>query len=540
MEIELVKFSKTSTNGINKIGKLGLVLTIKNINDFKRIAKFVKRNFYSTVENIFTPSKNITYYFYHIIENLKKILIPRFLLDELVAFLTSVSITNVVYKHNIPDFIYPIPESIIPTLLDDDNYPITDTFNKPWENKLSIIEYILNRYKDPFQSGLILDLPTGAGKTVMISYLSSYYANQGYKVHIIVTNKGLIKQTLDEFTNKTYIRQLGGDKTKGVKKFDPNEDKQNCRILISTIHSLANYIKNNINIYDYFDDFYLTCIDEPQLITTVNRFKALKMVQTKLMLGLSASAEKSIFIKEYIGPLYKPAGFTSIKFDIKVIKLCYSGSEEFCQNKKRWFAELGEEKNCAMKTNLLIETDPYRNMMIYNLINELIHEREHPCVLILTKNLEHIDLLHDMISNIRNDTGNENDTVNEKELKPAKWTGSRTEKEVAYATDEANVILATFDSFGVGTNIPKITAMIYATSYRDEEKQIQFFGRALRPDSRYNHITREIYDIVDTNVFLSNHFGTRKKVYKAKKVPIFERFIDYSEIKLPNKGLSRT
>ena len=527
MEIELVKFNKTSTNGINKIGKLGLVLSIKNTNDFNLVVKYIKRNFYSTVENIFTPSKNVTYYFYHIIENLKKILIPRFLLNELIAFLSSAKLTfdykNIVYKHNIPDNIYDIQL-------------ITDTINKPWENKLSIIEYILDKYKDPFQSGLILDLPTGAGKTVMISYLTSYYANLGYKVHIIVTNKGLIKQTVDEFTNKKYIRQLGGDKIKGVKKFDPNEEKSDCRILISTIHSLANYIKNNINIYDYFDDFYLTCIDEPQLITTVNRFKALKMVQTKLMLGLSASAEKSIFIKEYIGPLYKPAGFTTIKFDIKVIKLCYSGSEEFCQNKKRWFAELGEEKNCAMKTNLLIETDPHRNVMICNLINELIQEKEHPCVLLLTKNLDHIHLLHDMILDQNENILSQPSDINKKELKPAKWTGSRTDKEVTYASDVANVILATFDSFGVGTNIPKITAMIYATSYRDEEKQIQFFGRALRPDPKYNHIIREIYDIVDTNVFLSNHFNTRKRVYKAKKVPISERFIDYSEIRLPLSG----
>lgn len=369
MEIELVKFSKTSINGLNKIGKLGLVLTIKNKSDFQILVKFVKHTFYSTVENTFTPSKNTTYYFYHIIENLSKILIPRFLLAQLIEFIgsgpkISFKKEDVIYKHNIPDVKYPtFASSSLPKGEEDDS-PITDIYNKPWPNKLSIINYILDKYSNPFQSGLILDLPTGAGKTVMISYLTSYYANQGYKVHIIVTNKGLIKQTLDEFTNKTYIRRLGGDAYKGVKKFDPAEDKQKYRILISTIHSIANYFKKNIDIYDYFDDFYLTCIDEPQEITTVNRFKSLKMVQSKLMLGLSASANNSIFIKEYIGPLYKPLGFETIKFDVQVTKLNYSGPEEYCQNQKRWFTELGEEKNCSMKTNLLIETDPYRNKMI--------------------------------------------------------------------------------------------------------------------------------------------------------------------------------
>lgn len=507
MEVELVKFSKSSINGLNKIGKLGIVLTIKDPNKFQNAVKFIKRNFYSTVENTFTPSKNVTYYFYHIIEKAQKILIPRFLLNQL---LEANILSSIKYKCNIPDFIYPLP---------DNETLITDTINKPWENKKSIIDYILNKYIDPFQSGLILDLPTGAGKTIMISYLTYHYVNLGYKVHIIVTGKGLIKQTIDEFTDKTYIRQLGGDKIKGVSKFDPKEDKNKCRILISTIHSLANYIKNNKDIYDYFDDFYLTCIDEPQLITTVNRFKALKMVQTKLMLGLSASADKSIFIKEYIGPIYKPEGFTTVKFVVNVIKLSYTGPEEFSQNKTRWFAELGEEKNCAMKTNLLIETDPYRNVMIRDLTIELLGT--HSCVLLLSKNLDHIELLYNLFTGL-----------NKKELKPIRWTGSRTDNEVTYATYEANIILATYDSFGIGTNIPKITAMIYTTSYRDEYKQIQFFGRALRPDPKYNHVVREIYDIVDINVFLSNHFSTRRKVYKLKKANLSERCVSYENINI--------
>jgi hypothetical protein len=504
MEIELVKFSKISTNGLNKIGKLGLVLTFKNNNEFQLVSKYVKRNFYSTVENVFTPSKNITHYFYYIVDKLLKILIPRFLLQSILNVFANLEIT---YKIDIPDVIYSIPEG-----------GITNIINEPWDNKKDIIQYIQTQFNDPFKSGLILDIPTGAGKTVMLSYLTKYYVDLGYKVHIIVTGIGLIKQTLDEFDNKKYIRILGGKSKKGIKKFDHKEDKSNFRILISTIQSLAVYIKNSIDIYDYFDDFYLTCIDEPQLITTVNRHKALKLVQTKLMLGLSASADNSIFIKEYIGPIYKPLGFTSVKFDIVVIKLNYSGPDEFCQNKKRWFAELGEEKNCAMQTNLLIETDPYRNSLICIKITELLNDG-HPCVLVLSKNLGHINTLYDMLSN-------------KKELQPIKWTGSRTDADVEYAINIANIILATYDSFGTGTNIPKITTMIYSTSYRDDKKQIQFFGRALRPDVRYNHIKRIIYDIVDINVFLANHFNTRKKVFKSKNVPIIIQNVDYKEIEL--------
>lgn len=523
MEIDLVKFNKTSSNGLNKIGKLGLVLTVKDITEFQLMTKFIKRNFYSTVENVFTPSKNITYYFYHIIEKLQKVLIPRFLLQSLLDnFITPRSLGKITYKVSIPHH---------QTLnADNDEIKNFDIINEPWENKKQIINHILNQFQDPFKSGLILDIPTGAGKTVILSYLTKHYVLLGHKVHIIVTSKNLIKQTLDEFTDKTMIRTLGGGGSKKVKKFDPTEDKSKYCVVISMIHSLAQYIKNEKDIYDYFDDFYLTCIDEPQLITTVNRFKALKMIQTKLMLGLSASANDSIFIKEYIGPIYKPPGFETVKFDIEVIKLNYSGPDEFCQNKKRWFAELGEEKNCAMQTNLLIETDPYRNQMIIDLAIDLLNSG-HPCVLVLSKNLNHIDTLYELI-NTQSSFHTQIEYGEKKELKPIKWTGSRTDGEVEYASTEANIILATYDSFGVGTNIPKITSMIYSTSYRDDKKQIQFFGRILRPDAKYNHIKRIIYDIVDVNVFLSSHFNTRKTVYKAKKVPISVRNIEYIEIGL--------
>lgn len=498
MEIELVKFNKTSTNGLNKIGKLGIVITVEDKKLFNEYVKLVKKHFYTKVENRFTPSKNTTYYFYYIIENLNKILLSRFLLD---TFLTALNNVKISYVCKIGDFKYD---------------PIKlDTINEPWDNKIEIINNIINKFENPFSSGLILDIPTGSGKTVILSNITKHYVELGYRVHIVVTVLGLIEQTINEFVDKTYIRQLSGKKYSGVKKYDPDEDKSAYRVLISSIHSLVNLMKSRC-IYDEFDDYYLTCIDEPQIITTKNRFGVLKMIQTKCMLGLSASADKSIFIKEYIGPIYKPPGFETVKLECEVVKLEYSGPDEFCQNIKRWFSELGEELNCAMQTNLLIETDPYRNQLIVNTGLTLLGE-EHPCVLILSKNLAHIDALYDLLHNFDH-------------ISVSKWTGSRTQEQIDYAVNNANIILATYDSFGVGTNIPKITAIIYATSYKDQYKQIQFLGRAMRPHKNYNHIKRKIYDIVDVKVFLKSHFNDRQKIYKSKNLPIVVRKIKYSDM----------
>lgn len=519
MEIELVKFSKTSTNGLSKIGKFGIVITVKDKALFNEYVDFVKGNFYNKVENVFTPSKNKTYYLYYIIQGLGKILIPRFLLDK---FLKIVKVgTKIEYKCTVSDTKYE---------------PIKfDTVNEPWENKKQIVQHIMQVYKDPFHAGLILDIPTGAGKTVILSHITKLYVEMGYRVHIIVTVMGLIKQTLEEFVDSKYIRQIGGKKCPGVAKYDKDEDKSNYRVLVSSIFSLVNLMKERC-IYDEFDDFMLTCIDEPQMITTDNKFGVLKMIQTKNMLGLSASADKSIIIREYIGDIYKPPGFENVKLECNVIKVKYYGSDEYCQNMKRWFAELGEELNCAMQTNLLIEKDPYRNKMLISFISELLGR--HGCVLLLSKNLDHIDTLFDMLLGLgaslncetNVDTNADTNakakaiakiTTNTGEnLSVVKWTGVRTDDQINFAINEANIILASFDSFGVGTNIPKITAMIYSTSYKNQYKQIQFLGRAMRPHKDYNHVVREIYDIVDMNVFLKNHFGDRTKVYKSKKLPI--------------------
>ena len=521
MNIELVKFSKTSANGLTKIGKLGIVITFKDKNIYNMCVDFVKGNFYSKVENMFTPSKNKTYYLYYIVSNLNKILIPRFLLDRFLKYVKQInppgeiSYTCNAFGNSVGNSVGGVGKY---------NVVEFDTINEPWENKKKIVQHIMKVYEDPFHAGLILDIPTGAGKTVILSHITKLYVEMGYRVHIIVTVMGLIKQTIEEFTDTKYIRQLGGKKCPGVAKYNKDEDKSNYRVLVSSIFSLVNLMKER-SIYDEFDDYMLTCIDEPQMITTTNKFEVLKMIQTRNMLGLSASADKSIIIREYIGDIYKPPGFENVKLECNVIKVKYYGSDEYCQNMRRWFAELGEELNCSMQTNLLIEKDPNRNKMIISFIRELLGR--HECVLLLSKNLDHIDTLFDMILNAGTSVKVDDKKTmghviadEDQDLLFVKWTGVRTEEQVDYAINKANIILATYDSFGVGTNIPKITAMIYSTSYKDQYKQIQFLGRAMRPHKDYNHILREIYDIVDMNVFLKNHFGDRTKVYKNKKIPI--------------------
>jgi hypothetical protein len=95
-----------------------------------------------------------------------------------------------------------------------------------------------------------------------------------------------------------------------------------------------------------------------------------------------------------------------------------------------------------------------------------------------------------------------------------------TTKEQDEATKrDANVIFINYSSGSDGLNIPRMTAMIFASSFRNNG--IQISGRAMRACYDVNMV-REFVDIVDCNTSIKNQLTDRSKVWKKRQFEIRE------------------
>ena len=77
------------------------------------------------------------------------------------------------------------------------------------------------------------------------------------------------------------------------------------------------------------------------------------------------------------------------------------------------------------------------------------------------------------------------------------------------------IIIAIYNIFQAGINIPNLAHIILGSSYKDKIRILQSIGRSLRLSC--NKGTSQIYDIVDCcNKFLPKHATERKKFYKRE------------------------
>ena len=238
---------------------------------------------------------------------------------------------------------------------------------------------------------------------------------------------------------------------------------------------------NAINVPKRPNNFYskigTVIIDEAHLILSEVFSKSLKSLQPRYLVGLSATPYRldgfNELLKIYFGEKYITRELFR-KHTVYQIKTSFSPKVELNKQGKVNWSDIINKQSYNSK----------RNEMIVNLI-KFFPKRN---FLVICKR---VDQAHFIVSRL----------LEEKE-KVTSLIGSQKEYE-----KESRILVGTVSKIGVGFDHQKLDTLLLASDIKDY--YIQALGRVFRSKK---HIPL-VFDIVDDNNILKNHWRTRRKIY---------------------------
>ena len=335
----------------------------------------------------------------------------------------------------------------------------------------------------------VIKAPTGAGKTIILAdVVNSFKDEIGV---VFFTKKQILFQTYES------LQKLGIDC--GIVCGEANDIKP---ITLCTIQSIDKILGTHVKhskflIFDEIHEFGKGKLSVSCLKSFPN---------APIRLGFSATPPSEdthrYAVESFLGPII---------YDIEATKLIEDG---FLAKPSIKILPATPPTNYTpdSQTDYISTYDDFiiNNDNRNNQIAEIVKNVKKGKVLILTKNLEHSHLLHELIPNSLQLEGKHSQAQREKTIKEFV---NDTETSVLIGT----VILQT------GVDIPEITHFINARGMKSEIATIQAIGRALRVTKSKTEAI--IFDFYDDTIYLSKHSKARIKHYKAKgfDVTIYEK-----------------
>lgn len=330
---------------------------------------------------------------------------------------------------------------------------------------------------DEFGGGLI-SLDTGLGKTVVALKLISLL---GLKTLIIVHAEFLLEQWV------ARIKQFLPDARIGVIRQEKCE-YQNVDIAVGMLQSI---IKRDDYQKDCFKEFGLTVIDECHHIGSKTFSSIFYKLQTKYMIGLSATPERKDGLTKviywFLGPQIIHIKRETNKPSIKIVQTGLAVVDKF--NK------LGKINNPTMITDLTCNQE--RNEIILGIIKEYLQFNRK--ILVLSDRRNHCEYLLNCLKN--------------NSISAGIYLGGMKTQDREISTN-CSVILGTYQASGEGFDVPDLDTLILATPKSDIEQAV---GRILRQKNANEPI---VIDIVDSFSIFKGQFYKRKKFYKANEYKI--------------------
>jgi superfamily II DNA or RNA helicase len=379
---------------------------------------------------------------------IKGVIIPRFLHDAVV---TALSADEVLYQFR------PVEKITY------------DFVTELYPEKKAIISAILD------EGCATLQLDTGKGKTVIIANIIH---RLGCKAIIFAGNKLLQQQLYDDIRQHLNLDEVG--RVGGGYNYTGFEGPS---VWVVVINSGLKIPKAD---YEYFD---LTVFDECHKFLSPKNFELMRTCSTRWVLALSATVTKKwdwTKIVHHCGAFID--GDAMVKTEIipgKVRVVRYHGPPEFTQKLVNVNGDM-----CLAYMSEQFSRDPYRNKMILKLIRELVKDH---CIMVIANT-------NDIITKLCADYGDpESGLLNAVTAKVEKTR----------ILLKSPVIFTNYASCSEGVNIPRITAMIFLTSFVNNGRQIS--GRALRGKSTK---PRLFVDIVDKH--LERQVHTRMEIWEER------------------------
>lgn len=322
--------------------------------------------------------------------------------------------------------------------------------------------------------GGLVSLDTGLGKTVVALKLISLMK---IKTCILVHAEFLLEQWSDR------IKQFLPGARIGIIRQERCQ-VENVDIVIGMIQTIIKreYPK------DYFITFGQLIIDESHHISSRTFSSVFFKIQTRYMLGLSATPERkdglSKVIYWFLGPqiitIKRETGIPSVRFVFTDVS-----------NYEEKFNKLGKINNPTMITDLTIKKE--RNELIIKVIHEYLKQERK--ILVLTDRRDHCECILKALP----------------EGMAGVYLGGMKTKERNNSVT-CSVIIGTYQASGEGFDVAELDTLILATPKSDVEQAI---GRILRQKNKNEPI---ILDIVDNFSIFKGQYYKRRKFYKSKGI----------------------
>ena len=348
---------------------------------------------------------------------------------------------------------------------------------RDYQNKIVDI-YIKHVSNGPHGNGGILQVPCGAGKTVMALKIVSVLNK---KTLILVHKEFLMNQwieRIEEFLPGARVGKIQADVC----------DIKDKDIVIGMIQTMY----NKTFPQDVYSQFGLTIIDEVHRIGSEEFSKTLLKTITPYMLGISATVERKDKLTKLLYMFIGEKIYSEERSQDDPV--CVRGVQYLVDDAEFNTVEYDFRGNPKFSTMIskLCDYGP-RNDFIIKVIRDLLEEMPESQIMVLAHNRSLLTYFHDSIQHHGIAT-------------VGYYVGGMKQKDLQ-ETESKQIVLATYAMAAEALDIKTLSTLVMATPKTDITQSV---GRILR----MKHEKPIVVDIVDTHELFQNQWKLRKRFYK--------------------------
>lgn len=375
--------------------------------------------------------------------------------------------------------------------------------NKPEEEEFSIPSVGDFKYREYQESAIhqclknkraIIDSPTGSGKTlIMAGCIAALQQGSDLTALVLFREKGILKQTY-EFFKKCGIRDLG---------FNSGEGYKPGRIMLSTVQSVERVVDTHLHKAELLmvDEAHQFCKGE----TTIAAVESFPNARYRLAFTATPPRETSkdinarMVLEGAFGPIHTTRTAEDLIKDGSLAKPII----QIVDNTP--VSAISEDLAYLDVYDQCIVNCDSRNDTIKKIVSKVYVSNPNAKILILVKNLQHIENLQTRIKNCYTIEGK--DDIEDRYNVINKFVGDKN----------AATIVGT-NVMQTGISIDEITHMINARGLSGEVPTLQGLGRGIRKAKGKDEMY--FYDFYDRIPYLEGHSRQRIHHYKRLKFEV--------------------
>jgi superfamily II DNA or RNA helicase len=333
--------------------------------------------------------------------------------------------------------------------------------------------------------GLIC-VPCGKGKTFMALAIA---ARLGGRFLIVVDKEFFLEQwraEINRFFPGLRVGVLQGDRCEtSAKSYD-------CTIVM-----IQTLVQRTFPA-DFAADYSLAIFDECHHLGAQNFSQSLLKIQTKYMLGLSATPEREDKLERvfywHIGPaVYQEK--TREADDTVTVRTIHYRSKDTSYSEEP--VDFRGEVVMARLLGQVVEHEE-RTRMIASVIQEIVAAEPGRCILVLSERKNMLERIEQLLAEVEG-------------IVVGYYVGGMKAADRDWTAREANVILATYSMSSEGMSIARLNAVILGSPRKKVEQSV---GRILRERVADRKIGRLIVDVVDQHGLYQGQARKRTAFYK--------------------------